>query len=116
MKIGREIWDNPQARDEYVDTMLWEQEIFRRKFYHLEYDKLPWHIRLGMETHPRKGVKITEQTLSTEKWFCSDGTVEDIVRMPSFQLMEIEGFKKGDKVKVTVEKIHSYTESTRKER
>jgi len=115
LKAGREIWDDPEARDEYVDTMLWSQDIFREKFYHLEYDELPRWVRLGMETHPKKGVKITEQTLYTDKWFCSDGTVEDIIRMPSFQLMEIEGFKKGDKVKVTVENIqNSTTENERK--
>lgn len=107
MKNGKEIWDDPAARDEYVDTMLWDPELFKEKFYHLEYVELPDWIKLGMENHPKKGIKITEQTLFTDKWFCRDGTVEDILRMPSFQLMESEGFKKGDKVKVTVEKIES---------
>ena len=105
MKVGREIWDDPEARDEYVDTMLWNQEAFKKKFYHLEYDELSLFIRLGMEMHPRKGIRVTEQVLNADKMILSDGTVEDITRMPSFQLMETEGFKAGDRVKVTIENI-----------
>ena len=97
MKIGKEIWDDPEARDEYVNTMLWNQETFRTKFYHLEYDELSDFVKLGMEIHPRKGVRIAEHEIYTDE--------SNTMWVPRFPLIESEGFKSGDRVRVTVEKI-----------
>lgn len=98
MKIGKEIWDDPKAKDEYVDSMLWSQEIFREKFYDLPYDELPDFIRTGMETRPRKGVVI--KTLKIQSKFWARDDYYDVV--PEFQ---VTGFEAGDEVRVTVEKI-----------
>ena len=100
---GREIWEDPQARDEYVDTMLWAQDIFREKFYHLDYDELPINIRLQMERHPRKGVIITERRVGERVWAPGD----TYLVVPEIQVMKISGFEEGDKVKVTIENIQN---------
>jgi len=111
MKMGREIWNDPEARDEYVDTMLWSQDIFREKFYHLKYDELPIHIRAQMERHPRKGAIITEKSVSERVW----GPGDTYLVVPEIQVMKIGGFDRGDKVKVTIENIQSSTQTTIKE-
>ena len=103
MKVGREIWDDLEARDEYVDTMLWAQDVFREKFYHLEYDKLPINIRLQMERQPKRGVVITERNVGERVWAPGD----TYLVVPEIQVMTIGGFNKGDKVKVTIENIQS---------
>jgi hypothetical protein len=104
MKIGREIWDDEETRDEYIDTMIWEPTSFREKYSHLEYDELPRWVKFSMETHPRKGFVVKTGTLLTDNWIASDGYVEDILRLPALQ-MDGYGFKEGDRVKITVELI-----------
>ena len=102
MKLGKEIWDDREARDEYVDSMLWSQEIFREKFYDLTYEELPDWIRNNMETRPNKTTVIETLTVGHGKWFGRDG-VEYYEVIPEFQITG--DFNKGDKVRVTVEKI-----------
>lgn len=109
MKIGEELWNDPQARDEYVDTKLWSQEIFREKFYHLEYEELPAWIKLGMEMNPKKGVKIAETTVAERVWAPGD----TYLVVSEIQVMEGNGFKKGDKVKVTIENLRPLESTVR---
>jgi len=99
MKVGRELWDDVEARDRYVDSILWSQDIFREKFYHLTYDELPEYIKFGLETHPQRGVVIKTLTIQERVWSSGD----TYLVCPETQVME--DFKKGDKVKVTIEKI-----------
>lgn len=55
MKTGKEIWDDPVAKEEYVNTMVtWSQDIFREKFYNLPYDALPYWLKHNLETRPAK--------------------------------------------------------------
>lgn len=107
MKVGKAIWDDPEAREEYVKTMLWSQEEFREKFYHLEFDELPDHVKLNMERRPRKGVLIRETTVVERTWALGD----TYLVIPEIQVMNIGGFHQGDRVKVTIENIQSSTPS-----
>lgn len=112
MKIGKEIWDDPVARDEYVDTMLWEQEIFRKKFYHLEYDELPDYIKLGMERHPRKHVMEVESPkvevfygkIQDEIIIWTDG---EVYHIPTLGKITLHKWKIGQRVRITIELIQN---------
>lgn len=99
IKVGREIWEDSELKDEYINNMLWSQEIFREKFYDLPYEELPDYVRMGMETRPSKGVVI--ETLKVQEKFWARDDYYNVV--PEFQVMG--EFKKGDKIKVTVELI-----------
>ena len=99
IKVGREIWEDPELKDEYVDSMLWSQEIFREKFYDLPYDELPDYVRNSMETRPRKGVVITTLKIRSKFWARDD--YYNVI--PEFQVTG--EFEPGDEVKITVELI-----------
>ena len=99
VKAGREIWEDPRLRKEYIDTMMWSQEVFRERYAHLSYDQLPDYIRNGMETRPRKGVVIKTQRIKSKFWARDD--YYNVI--PEFQISGI--FEPGDKVKITVELI-----------
>lgn len=111
MKAGKELWDDPQARDEYVETRLWSQEAFRDKFYHLEYEDLPTWAKVGMEMSPKRGVRIAETRVVERVWAPGD----TYLVVSEIQVREGNGFKKGDRVKVTIENLRPLESKARKD-
>lgn len=97
MKVGREIWDDPKARRKWVEEFAWDME----KLIAMEYDDLPEGIKLLLRSRPRKGVLVTEKTVSERIWAPGD----TYLIVPEIQVMSISGFNEGDRVKVTVEKL-----------
>ncbi len=99
-KVGHEIWEDPELREEYIDTMLWSQDAFRSRYAGVTYEELPDYVRNMMETRPRKGVVIKTERIRSKFWARDD--YYNVI--PEFQVSGI--FEPGDTVKITVELIH----------
>jgi len=52
-----------------------------------------------------KGKTVTESYVTSKIWFGSDGYNDEYLVVREIQVMESNGFKKGDKVRVTIENI-----------
>ena len=99
VKIGKEIWEDPKLKEQYINDMMWSQDAFRERYNDLPYDELPDYVRLGMETRPCKGVVVKTLRIRSKFWKPND--YYNVI--PEFQVMGI--FEPGDEVKVTVELI-----------
>ena len=109
IKVGREIWEDPELKEEYINNMMWSQDVFRERYNDLPYEELPDYVRTGMETRPRKGVIIKTLRIRSKHWDKDD--YYNVI--PEFQIMG--EFEPGDEVKITVELIHKMSDKEDKE-